>query len=55
MVLRHMARQEKIQTNISSLQSMLKEKQQQWSVLRELLEAAQLRMKSYADNERPEK
>lgn len=52
---RHMAGQERTHNNISSLEFMLEEKQQQWSVLGELLEAAQVRMKSYADNKRSER
>lgn len=46
---RHLPWQNRSYTNISSLETMLSDRQQRWFVLREVLEAAQGRMKSYAD------
>ncbi|KAL8121346.1 hypothetical protein AgCh_018182 [Apium graveolens] len=52
---RHIPGQGWIHTNLSSLEAMLTEKQQQWSELRELLETAPVGMKSYADSNRSER
>lgn len=52
---RHLPWLHRNHTNISSLETMLAERQQQWSVLREVLESAQSRMKSYADAKRSER
>ncbi|KAL8116538.1 hypothetical protein AgCh_022890 [Apium graveolens] len=49
---RHIALVDRVCTNLSSLEDMLIDKQQQWTLLKELLEKAQLRMKSFADNKR---
>lgn len=52
---RHLVWQERVHTNIHSLETMIQEKQQQWNRLRELLEAAQVKMKRYADAKRTER
>lgn len=44
--------QNRVHTNISSLETMLAEKQQQWATLKEILVGAQARMKDYADQNR---
>lgn len=50
-----MACQGREHTNIHSLEEFLADKQLQWSNLKELLEAAQTRMKHYADAKRSER
>lgn len=52
---RHLARQERVHSNVHSSETMLEEKQLQWNRLRELLESAQVKMKTYADAKRTEK
>lgn len=52
---RHLAWQERTHTNIHSLETMLAEKQSQWTRLKELLECAQAKMKAYADAKRSER
>lgn len=52
---RHLAWQTRPHTNISALEDMLEGRQQQWTILKELLEAAQLRMKTFADAKRTER
>ena len=42
-------------TNISSLETLFANKQQQWTTHLEILEAAQHKMKSYADANRTER
>lgn len=52
---RHIAWQTRNHSNIGTLESLLEDKQRQWMELKELLEAAQVRMKSYADSKRSER
>lgn len=52
---RHLAGQLRSHSNIATSENLLQEKQHQWSVLKEILEAAQIRMKTYADNHRSER
>lgn len=52
---RHLPGQDRVHTNTSSLEEMLSTKQQQWTTLKEILEAAQERMKTYADKNRSER
>lgn len=52
---RHLPGVERGHTNISTLEEMLANKQQQWSALKEILEAAQVRMKAFADKNRSER
>ncbi|KAL8101446.1 hypothetical protein AgCh_033370 [Apium graveolens] len=52
---RHLVWQDRTQTNIHSLETLMQEKQQQWNRLKELLEAAQLKMKRYVDAKRTER
>ncbi|XP_074374620.1 uncharacterized protein LOC141715031 [Apium graveolens] len=51
---RHLAWQDKGDSNIHSLETLLAERQLQWARLRELLEVAQAKLKSYADTRRSE-
>lgn len=46
---RYLPGQDRVHTNISSLEIMLATRQQQWATLKEILALAQERMKSYAD------
>lgn len=52
---RYIRGQDRVHTNISSLETMLATKQQQWATLKEILTLAQDRMKSYADQQRSER
>lgn len=52
---RHLAWQERSHTNLHGVESLLTDRQEQWSALRVLLEEAQNRMKAYADAKRTER
>lgn len=52
---KHLALETRVHTNLQGVEEMLNERQQQWSVLKDLLEAAQLRMKHFADCNRTER
>ncbi|KAL8135501.1 hypothetical protein AgCh_010225 [Apium graveolens] len=52
---RHLAWQDRGDSNIYSLETLLAERQLQWARLRELLEVAQAKLKSYADTRRSER
>lgn len=52
---KHLAWASRGHTNLQGLEDLLTDREQQWSLLKDLLEAAQARMKSYADANRSER
>lgn len=52
---KHLALQSRVHTNLQGVEEMLNERQQQWTLLKESLEVAQVRMKNFADSKRSER